>query len=157
MDPVPSPDSILAMFYCWCRGSSLGKKLEELGFGSRAEHQGEEGRTFMRMKRLLSWQLFQHQKWSHWTCSRTMHRWRRDMDYPRLQCSSGSFANVGRWEQERSTWWVLSWWIHVWWDYKHWRRKASSSSSHRSCVRVFDGHLVTYFAVFSFILLSRVF
>ncbi|EQL03971.1 Heterokaryon incompatibility [Ophiocordyceps sinensis CO18] len=58
LDPVPSPDVILAMFYNWCRGSSLGRQLGELGFGSRFADPGQGRKTFMRMKRLLSWQPF---------------------------------------------------------------------------------------------------
>lgn len=59
LDPVPSPDAVLAMFYRWCSGSTLGQKLaEDFGFGRRGKHRQDVGRTFMRMKRLLSWQPF---------------------------------------------------------------------------------------------------
>ncbi|KAH6991469.1 heterokaryon incompatibility protein-domain-containing protein [Ilyonectria sp. MPI-CAGE-AT-0026] len=58
LDPVPSSDVVPTMFYHWCKGSKLGRHLEELGLGSRLTDKEACKRSFIRMKRLLSWQPF---------------------------------------------------------------------------------------------------
>ncbi|KAH6876399.1 heterokaryon incompatibility protein-domain-containing protein [Thelonectria olida] len=57
-DSIPSPDVVPTMFYHWCKGSTLGRQLEELGLGSRLSDKDGSQRPFIRMKRLLSWQPF---------------------------------------------------------------------------------------------------
>lgn len=54
LHPMPAPEIIPTMFYNWCKGSNLEKRLDELGMRPKQE-KGQE-RLFMRMKRLLSWQ-----------------------------------------------------------------------------------------------------
>ncbi|KAH6973909.1 heterokaryon incompatibility protein-domain-containing protein [Ilyonectria destructans] len=58
LDPVPSSDVVPTMFYHWCKGSKLGRQLEELGLGSSLTDKEACKRSFIRMKRLLSWQPF---------------------------------------------------------------------------------------------------
>ncbi|KAK4071783.1 hypothetical protein Purlil1_13331 [Purpureocillium lilacinum] len=56
LDPVPAPAIIPTMFYRWCKASRLGEQLASLGLESKLV--GGCERSFMRMKRLLSWQPF---------------------------------------------------------------------------------------------------
>ncbi|KAI1378514.1 heterokaryon incompatibility protein-domain-containing protein [Hypoxylon crocopeplum] len=58
LEPVPSPDDIPTIFYSWCSGSSLCKRLEAYGFKPKSNGRGPEQKTFIRMKRLASWDPF---------------------------------------------------------------------------------------------------
>ncbi|KAI0550384.1 heterokaryon incompatibility protein-domain-containing protein [Xylaria curta] len=57
LSPVPPPDEVPEMFYRWCRGSTLGKKLEERGLKYEISDT-DVPKGFVRMKRLPSWQPF---------------------------------------------------------------------------------------------------
>ncbi|KAH7226808.1 hypothetical protein BKA60DRAFT_605075 [Fusarium oxysporum] len=58
LEPVPSPDDIPTIFYNWCSGSSLCKRLEAYGFKPKSSGTGPEQKAFIRMKRLVSWDPF---------------------------------------------------------------------------------------------------
>ncbi|KAL7765262.1 hypothetical protein ACKLNR_003178 [Fusarium oxysporum f. sp. zingiberi] len=58
LEPVPSPDAIPTIFYNWCSGSVLCKRLEAYGFKPKSSGTGPEQKTFIRMKRLVSWDPF---------------------------------------------------------------------------------------------------
>ncbi|KAH6950038.1 heterokaryon incompatibility protein-domain-containing protein [Fusarium avenaceum] len=58
LEPVPSPEDIPTIFYNWCSGSALCKRLEAYGFKSDKNGRGPNQKTFIRMKRLTSWDPF---------------------------------------------------------------------------------------------------
>jgi len=58
LEPVPSPDDISTIFYNWCSGSALCKRLEAYGFKPKSSGTGPEQKAFIRMKRLVSWDPF---------------------------------------------------------------------------------------------------
>ncbi|KAI8412577.1 hypothetical protein FOFC_05835 [Fusarium oxysporum] len=58
LEPVPSPDDIPTIFYNWCSGSALCKRLEAYGFKPKSSGTGPEQKAFIRMKRLVSWDPF---------------------------------------------------------------------------------------------------
>ncbi|KAH7241485.1 heterokaryon incompatibility protein-domain-containing protein [Fusarium tricinctum] len=58
LEPVPSPDDIPTIFYNWCSGSSLCKRLEAYGFKPNSNGRGPGQKTFIRMKRLAAWDPF---------------------------------------------------------------------------------------------------
>ncbi|KAL6915384.1 hypothetical protein ACHAP8_008298 [Fusarium lateritium] len=58
LEPVPSPDDVPTIFYNWCKGSTLCKRLEEYGFQPNRNGKGPEKKTFIRMKRLAAWDPF---------------------------------------------------------------------------------------------------
>ncbi|GKU12962.1 heterokaryon incompatibility protein or allele [Fusarium langsethiae] len=58
LEPVPSPDDIPTIFYNWCSGSSLCKRLEAYGFKPKSNGRGPGQKTFIRMKRLAAWDPF---------------------------------------------------------------------------------------------------
>jgi hypothetical protein len=58
LDPLPSPQEIPEMFYRWCSGTTLGKKLEQQGLGRKSASQGSSQKAFTRMKRLMCWEPF---------------------------------------------------------------------------------------------------
>ncbi|EMT66141.1 Heterokaryon incompatibility protein 6, OR allele [Fusarium odoratissimum] len=58
LEPVPSPDDIPTIFYNWCSGSALCKRLEAYGFKPKSSGTGPEHKAFIRMKRLVSWDPF---------------------------------------------------------------------------------------------------
>ncbi|RYC94657.1 hypothetical protein BFJ63_vAg2530 [Fusarium oxysporum f. sp. narcissi] len=58
LEPVPSPDDIPTIFYNWCSGSALCKRLEAYGFRPKSSGTGPEQKAFIRMKRLVSWDPF---------------------------------------------------------------------------------------------------
>ncbi|UNI13628.1 hypothetical protein JDV02_000353 [Purpureocillium takamizusanense] len=60
LDPVPPPAIVPTMFYQWCKESRLGERLASLGLRSKLVEGCE--RSFVRMKRLLSWQPFTTEK-----------------------------------------------------------------------------------------------
>ncbi|CAM1500659.1 Fc.00g098210.m01.CDS01 [Cosmosporella sp. VM-42] len=51
-----------SMFYNLCRDSTLGRQLEEIGLGVGFKDEEGIAKSFMRMKRLLSWQPFVTEK-----------------------------------------------------------------------------------------------
>ncbi|KAF5533293.1 het-6OR heterokaryon incompatibility (het-6OR allele) [Fusarium mexicanum] len=58
LEPVPSPDDIPTIFYNWCSGSTLCKRLETYGFKPKRSGTGPGQKAFIRMKRLVSWDPF---------------------------------------------------------------------------------------------------
>lgn len=58
LHPQPSPHDIPGMFYRWCSGTTLGKQLEQQGLGRKRESQENSKQSFIRMKRLMSWEPF---------------------------------------------------------------------------------------------------
>ncbi|KAK7415674.1 hypothetical protein QQX98_005706 [Neonectria punicea] len=62
LEPVPSPDDVPSMFYTWCSGSTLCKRLETYGFKPKSNGEGPMQKTFIRMKRLVSWDPFVTEK-----------------------------------------------------------------------------------------------
>ncbi|RBA13660.1 hypothetical protein FPRO05_02453 [Fusarium proliferatum] len=58
LEPVPSPDDIPTIFYNWCSGSALCKRLEAYGFKPKSSGIGPGKKAFIRMKRLVSWDPF---------------------------------------------------------------------------------------------------
>ncbi|KAH6994712.1 hypothetical protein EDB82DRAFT_476437 [Fusarium venenatum] len=58
LEPVPSPDDIPTSFYNWCKGSFLCKRLDAYEFKPNSNGRGPEKKTFIRMKRLASWDPF---------------------------------------------------------------------------------------------------
>ncbi|KAF5633655.1 het-6OR heterokaryon incompatibility (het-6OR allele) [Fusarium tjaetaba] len=58
LEPVPSPDDIPTIFYNWCSGSALCKRLETYGFKPKSSGTGQGQKAFIRMKRLVSWDPF---------------------------------------------------------------------------------------------------
>lgn len=57
-DPVPSPADIPALFYRWCKGSKLWDRVERCGVAFGDAEEGPEGKPFVAMKRLESWEPF---------------------------------------------------------------------------------------------------
>ncbi|KAL1872306.1 hypothetical protein VTK73DRAFT_1616 [Phialemonium thermophilum] len=58
LDPVPSPIDIPDMFCRWCRDTILGRRLAEYGLEFTSGRSVDEPKTFIRMKRLISWEPF---------------------------------------------------------------------------------------------------
>ncbi|KAF5989255.1 het-6OR heterokaryon incompatibility (het-6OR allele) [Fusarium coicis] len=58
LEPVPPPDDIPTIFYNWCSGSALCKRLEAYGFKPKSSGTGPGEKAFIRMKRLVSWDPF---------------------------------------------------------------------------------------------------
>jgi hypothetical protein len=62
LDPVPSPIDIPDMFCRWCSDSILGRQLAEYGLKPTSARNVDGQKTFMRMKRLISWEPFVTEK-----------------------------------------------------------------------------------------------
>jgi len=62
LDPVPSPTDIPSMFCRWCSDSKLGRQLAEYGLKAMNVSNLHGTKTFMRIKRLMSWEPFVTEK-----------------------------------------------------------------------------------------------
>ncbi|OAQ61519.2 heterokaryon incompatibility protein (HET) domain-containing protein [Pochonia chlamydosporia 170] len=62
LNPVPAANMVPTMFYKWCKDSKLGRQLQQFVCGSRIPFEAPYERSFIRMKRLLSWQPFVTEK-----------------------------------------------------------------------------------------------
>jgi hypothetical protein len=58
LEPLPSPNELLDIVHRWCRGSTLGKQLEQRGFRRNSADQAKGIQPFQGMRRLMSWEPF---------------------------------------------------------------------------------------------------